>query len=75
VVYGRSALAASVSDLRVRVSSRLVPRSEESSDDIPSIVIQLHDLPSSVDGCPLRFSASVADVEASLGFLAGFSNL
>lgn len=63
VVYGRSAVAASVSDLRVQVDLALTNTNH--------IVIHFVDLLRDIDGNALKYSISVQDMQTSLGFLAG----
>lgn len=63
VVYGRSAVAASVSDLRVQVDLALTTNNH--------IIIHFVDLLRNVDGNALKYSISVEEMQKSLGFLAG----
>jgi mevalonate kinase len=63
VVYGRSAVAASVSDLRVQVDVALTGTND--------VVIHFVDLLREIDGSALKYSVSVAAMAETLGFLAG----
>jgi len=65
VVYGRSAIAACVSDLRVQVDA--------TTTHDASVCFYLKDLPSEVDGRPISYTTSVDSLCQSLGDLGSDS--
>jgi mevalonate kinase len=64
VVYGRSAVAASISDLRVQVDARIT-----CNEDVLRIILQ--DLPNDIDGKPLEYSTRLSRLDSLLGGLSG----